>query len=139
LRQALEHRSLLACHRPGVVHSAFHGCIILPFTTPGRLGSTQQSKHYADNYFRRVPQVLFATYAVQYFLRLMGTIIAVDPRSLRSGYEIVHRDCSNSHSVWVRSILVHVCNVPPAQHQGGHGRVGYGNGIIQNAAKNEQM
>jgi hypothetical protein len=41
--------------------------------------------------------------------------------------------------VWFRSILVHVRNVPLAQHQGGHARVGYGNGIVQSAAKNEQM
>jgi hypothetical protein len=41
--------------------------------------------------------------------------------------------------VWFRSILVHVRNVPLAQHQGGHGRASYGNGIVQSAAKDEQM
>jgi hypothetical protein len=41
--------------------------------------------------------------------------------------------------VWFRSILVHVRNVPLAQHQGGHGRVSYGNGIVQSDAQDEQM
>jgi hypothetical protein len=52
-------------------------------------------------------------------LELIRTIIAIDLGPFRSGYKIAHRDCNNSHGVWFRSILVHVCDVQPAQHQAG--------------------
>jgi Putative citrate transport len=43
---------------------------------------------------------------------------------IRSEHEIVHSDRSTDHSVCFRRILVRVSNVPLAQHQIEHGRIG---------------
>ena len=50
---------------------------------------------------------------------------------IKSDYEIVHSDCSTDHGVWFRCILVCVSNVPLAQHQIEHGRIGQGDRTIQ--------
>jgi hypothetical protein len=54
-------------------------------------------------------------------------------------YESVHSDRSDYRGVWFCNILVHVRNVPLAQHQAGRRRIRHGKRIIQSAAKNEQM